>query len=95
MKKTLLTACAILGLGISACTEAPVERPWNNGINIIPQPVELQVGKGSFTLTNSTSVNISNAEVKSVGAFFAEKLSKNKMQIRQRKATILPFPLTM
>ncbi len=76
MKKTFLTTCAILGMVISSCTDAPVERVWNDGINIIPQPVELQVGQGHFTLTNSTSITFNDEGLKPVGTFFAEKLSK-------------------
>ena len=78
MKKTLLTVCAAVGLALASCSsEAPVNRPYNDGINIIPMPAEMQVSQGSFKLTSSTVISANTEEALKVGQFFADKLAKS------------------
>lgn len=76
MKKVFLAACAVVGLGLASCTSEPVDRPWNDGINIMPMPVEMQVTEGNFTFTKSTVLTANNEEAKTVADFFAEKMGK-------------------
>jgi hexosaminidase len=49
----------------------------NNVVSIIPQPVSLQTGTGSFVLKNTTFIelNSSTEDAKRVAAFLSKKLS--------------------
>ena len=77
MKKTFLTLCAAASLAFMACSEAPVNRPYNEGINIIPMPVEMQVAEGSFQLSSSTVLSANTEDGQKVAQFFADKLAKS------------------
>ncbi|MCF0159270.1 MAG: family 20 glycosylhydrolase [Bacteroidaceae bacterium] len=77
MKKTVFTVCAAVGLAFASCSEAPVDRPWNDGVNIIPMPAEMQVAEGSFKLSSSTVLSANTEEGQQVAQFFADKLAKS------------------
>lgn len=79
MKKLITTACIAAAMGlISSCGVATeMERSYNEGINIIPQPLELQQQAGRFMLTSHTSFYASTPEAATVAAFFAAKLQKS------------------
>ena len=50
----------------------------SNAITLIPQPVSLEVKTGSFSLTNSTTIQLSeqNAELQQVGRFLSETINR-------------------
>lgn len=76
MKKLFLATFALLGMCLTSCNQEPVERPWNDGVHIIPLPAEMQMTEGNFTFTNSTALTANNDEAKTVATFFADKLAK-------------------
>ncbi len=61
MKKTFLLLASVLML--SSCTTKIEHFSYNEGINIIPVPVELTQTEGSFTLTSNTVIVAPNIEV--------------------------------
>ena len=72
MKKLFfLFATAMLFAGCSGPKEV---KEYNQGINIIPTPVELTRQEGSFTLRKSTHFTANDKEAQKVARFFAEKL---------------------
>lgn len=46
-------------------------------VSIIPQPVSLTEGMGSFTLTASTPVEISSADLKNIGDYMSDQIKTN------------------
>ncbi|MGL5938461.1 MAG: glycoside hydrolase family 20 zincin-like fold domain-containing protein, partial [Phocaeicola sp.] len=79
MKKLITTACITAAMGfITSCgVPTELERSYNEGINIIPQPLELQQQTGRFMLTSTTSFYASTPEAEMIAAFFAAKLQKS------------------
>ncbi|MGL5937265.1 MAG: family 20 glycosylhydrolase [Phocaeicola sp.] len=76
MKKLITTACLTASMGLITSCGVPteMERSYNEGINIIPQPLELQQQTGHFLLTSNLSFSASTPEAETVAAFFAAKL---------------------
>jgi hexosaminidase len=60
----------------SSCT-GPVNRTWNEGINIIPVPLETIQNEGSFSLASSTAFYAPTPEAQTVAAFFAARLKQS------------------
>ena len=48
----------------------------NNTLNLIPQPVELKVGKGTYTVTKSTSIGYNNHESHEIAEMLVKKLNQ-------------------
>lgn len=67
--KTFILASAIALVAL-ACPSSAAE------INIIPTPASVEMGKGSFLLSSSTSLAAKGADAKEVLAYFEEKVSK-------------------
>lgn len=64
---------ALYGCKPSASMEEP--KPYNEGIHVIPQPVELtQTAEGVITLTKDFKFIASGEELTKVASFFAEKI---------------------
>ncbi len=78
----LFLVCLAACMSCSSTTS--VDRSYNQGINIIPTPVSLQVGLGRFMLNGNTCFYVSSDEGKNVAEFFARKL-------RQSTGFSLPF----
>jgi hexosaminidase len=75
--KNLFAICAVSALVFfSSCGGAPQEKVYNQGINVIPAPLSLLQGEGSFRLNKSTAFYASTPEGQTVAAFFAGKLKR-------------------
>ncbi|MFT3994596.1 MAG: family 20 glycosylhydrolase [Dysgonomonas sp.] len=75
MKKTIPIVAFALALFTMSCTsEPPVQKAYNEGINITPVPLELTQGDGIFTLSDNTTLVSDNEEANKVAAFFAAKI---------------------
>ncbi|MGL4853383.1 MAG: family 20 glycosylhydrolase [Phocaeicola sp.] len=79
MKKLITAVCVTAAMGfMTACgVSADVERTYNEGINIIPQPLELQQQAGHFMLTSKVSFFASTPEAKTIAEFFSAKLNRS------------------
>jgi len=76
MKKAIaacLTLCLLVWVG---CDENAnkTQAPYNQGINIIPKPMELTQSDGFFALRKNTSFVVSDMEVRKVADFMAQKI---------------------
>lgn len=75
MKKTLLFCAVAVACVISSCTQEPIKQAiYNQGINIIPQPVSLVQNDGSYKLSKEIVFYAPTEEAKTIAAFFATKL---------------------
>ena len=77
-KTTLLWLSAAAGLLLTACGGEVKQDPkaYNEGIHVIPQPVELtQTADGLFTLPKDVAIVISGDELKPVAEFFADRMA--------------------
>ncbi|MDR1645756.1 MAG: family 20 glycosylhydrolase [Tannerellaceae bacterium] len=84
--KNVSTLCAILALLVfSSCHETVEEKVYNQGINIIPTPLSISYGEGTFSLNKNTAFFAPTPEAETVAAFFAGKL---------KLSTGYPFTLT-
>ena len=74
--KKLITMCAGAALTIFAsCNEGAVrEMPYNQGINVIPTPVELTQTDGNFTVSRTMAFSATTHEAKNIAESFAPKL---------------------
>ncbi len=77
----LLTNCSFLSLA------------QNNSINIIPQPVSLQAGNGSFSLKSNTTIelNVSTEDCKRVADFLSNKIAFASGLFIPVKTSVAPF----
>ena len=75
MKTLIATFCATVSLFLLAsCSQQtqPV-KPYNQGINVIPTPMEMTTGQGLFKLKKNTSFYAPTPEAKTVAHFFAAR----------------------
>lgn len=75
MKKYLFLwgiACLIV-----SCSPAPAISSYNEGINITPKPVEMNVKEGNFNLTPKTVFSASTPEAAKIASFFAAKIKRS------------------
>ena len=75
--KKLITMCAGAALTIFAsCNEGAVrEMPYNQGINVIPTPVELTQTDGNFTVSRNMAFSATTPEAKTIAEYFAAKMN--------------------
>lgn len=66
-------AASAFALTIAACS-TPETKSWNQGINVIPVPVELTQNEGTFTLKNSTVIACEMADFAPATAYLAAKV---------------------
>ena len=75
MKKALALSALTIACTFMSCTQEPTKQAvYNQGINIIPQPVSIVQHEGSFKLNNKTVFYVPTAEAKTIADFFATKL---------------------
>ena len=75
-KQFLITLFAAAAVSLfTACGPTGEVKPYNEGINIIPAPQSLTVQSGQFKLSGSTTIGATDPEAKTVGEFFAAKIS--------------------
>ena len=73
--KTNLLYIIVCSLICCACGKTNLlEKAYNQGINIIPMPVQLEQGKGYFTLESEMGITVSDDSLQSVASFFAGKI---------------------
>lgn len=76
----LKTSAAVLCLAAATlvgCTQQTAEpKPYNDGINVVPQPVELrQTQEGALKLTKKTTIVGQGEELQQIAHFFADKMN--------------------
>ena len=79
MRKSCLKAiCTAFTAGIiMSCSDSATEiKSYNEGINIIPKPLSLEVGNGSFKLEDGMSVHAAGQEEKTVAEYFISKINR-------------------
>lgn len=80
MLKELIPLCTVaLALLVSSCgsTETPVQKPYNEGINVTPIPLELKQNEGSFELTKSVVFAVNDPSLDKVASYFAAKIKNS------------------
>ena len=77
-KNYLKVICAVFTAGVMAsCGNSATEiKSYNEGINIIPKPLSLEVGNGSFKLKDGMSVHAAGQEEKTVAEYFISKINR-------------------
>lgn len=71
-----LLICMTLGLVSSCTTPAKKEmKIYNEGINIVPKPLELTQKEGSFTINDKTKIIVLSPELKQIAENFVKKIS--------------------
>lgn len=100
MKKTLVKALIIpaIALGAVSCETAKVDKPYNQGINITPTPLELIQNEGEFLLTKGTTFVSPDESADKVAAFFAAKIKMStgfdlKVQKEKPQADYINFEI--
>lgn len=68
---------AIVAATLLSCTQAPKKlKPYNEGINIIPRPVELQeTGTERLRLTKGMTIVATSEELRPIATFFCDKIN--------------------
>lgn len=79
MLKKLLPACAVaLAVFLSSCGETEkVEKPYNQGINITPVPVEMVQNDGVFGLNKKVVFTVNDPSLETVTSYFSSKIAKS------------------
>lgn len=80
MKRVYLLApiiTAFLAVLWTSCSTPSPDRAYNQGINITPQPKELQQNEGSFNLNKGTVFVTDNADAEKVASYFAAKIKNS------------------
>lgn len=79
MKTILATICAGMALWfLASCNEASNEiKPYNKGINIIPNPMSLVQHDGYFKLKKNTGIYASTPEAKTIADFFISRINQS------------------
>ena len=77
-KNYLKVICAVFTAGVMAsCGNSATEiKSYNEGINIIPKPLSLEVGNGSFKLKDGMTVHAAGQEEKTVAEYFISKINR-------------------
>lgn len=78
MKRFVSTLCAGVAICLlSACSQPAEQKPYNQGIHIIPAPMSLVQNEGYFVLNRKTTVYASTPESKTVADFFIPKINRS------------------
>ncbi|WP_165042650.1 family 20 glycosylhydrolase [Dysgonomonas sp. ZJ709] len=79
MKKLIPMVSMALALLVSSCgnNEPLVQKPYNEGINVTPTPLELTQNEGIFNLSKGTVFVSEDENVNKVAAFFAAKIKNS------------------
>lgn len=77
-RKYLKAICAVFTAGlIVSCSDSNTEiKSYNEGINIIPKPLSMEVGNGCFKLNNGMSVHAVGQEEMIVAEYFISKINR-------------------
>lgn len=77
MKKALTLVAAAAAFLLSSCSSPAPDRPYNEGINILPVPAQIDLQQGVYTLTSSTLLSANNAEAEAIAQFFAQRINRS------------------
>lgn len=80
MLKKLIPVCTVaLTLLMSSCgsTETPIHKPYNEGINVTPIPLELTQNEGSFVLSKNVVFAVNDPSLDKVVSYFAAKIKNS------------------
>ncbi|PXV64152.1 hexosaminidase [Dysgonomonas alginatilytica] len=80
MLKKLIPVCTVaLAMLVSSCgsTETPIQKPYNEGINVTPIPLELKQNEGNFELTKSAVFAVNDPSLDKVASYFAAKIKNS------------------
>lgn len=72
----LFVVCSMT-MCISCSSSSDLDKTYNQGINIIPAPQNLQVNQGQFVLNKNTHFYVSSEKAQRVAEFFYQKLRKS------------------
>lgn len=85
MKIRTLLGVALLSVMTVGCKETDLfQKVYNQGINIIPRPQEVELAEGRFALDGKTKICIGDEKARDVAAFYADKM---------RASTGFPFDI--
>lgn len=70
----LFVVCSMT-MCISCSSSSDLDKTYNQGINIIPAPQNLQVNQGQFVLNKNTHFYVSSEKAQRVAEFFSQKQS--------------------
>jgi len=91
MLKKLIPLCTMaLALFVTSCdgsSESTVRKPYNEGINITPMPMEITQNPDSFKLAKNTAFTINDPSLEKVAAFFANKIKNSTGYILDIKSS--------
>ena len=75
MKKLAMSCATATLLLLSSCGDSPTkQQAYNQGINVIPQPVSLVQTDGTFKLKSNTAFAAPTPEARTVASYFAGKM---------------------
>ncbi len=78
MKKILLSSVLACSFMLGSCTSKEQVTPvYDEGINIIPIPMELVEDRGAFVLNDESSICAIGDEAKTIADFFAQKMRRS------------------
>lgn len=80
MLKKLIPVCTVaLALLVSSCgsAETPVQKSYNEGINVTPVPLELKQNEGSFELSKNVVFAVNDPSLDKVASYFAAKIKNS------------------
>ncbi len=74
--KKLISMCAAAVVLLASCNDTPApQKPYNEGIHIIPNPVSLVQNEGIFTLKKNTEITVSSPDIQAVADYFIAKMN--------------------
>lgn len=81
MLKKLIPVCTMaMALFITSCggsSEPIVQKPYNEGINVTPMPLELKQSEGTFELTKSVVFAVNDPSLEKVAELFISKIKSS------------------
>lgn len=72
-----LFLAAIISFSVLSCGNNIINKPYNQGINITPTPLELTQNEGTFTLDKNIVFVSQNEEIDKIATFFASKIKRS------------------
>jgi len=79
LKKLIPVFSFALAIVMVSCEKSgpPIQKPYNEGINVTPIPVELKQNEGHFDLTSKAVFVTDNPSLQKIAAYFSGKIKKS------------------
>ena len=79
LMKKLIPLFSLIGMMFVSCggSETTIEKPYNQGINITPIPLELIQKEDTFRLSKNVSFVVNDEAAEKVTAYFAAKIKNS------------------